>query len=1047
MAIFRKYSEWNSALWNHFFPNRDENPIIWIDELVLKAASRNKIQISESSIIEDFLSCTLLSPSKLREFTDDSSHWGIDTVRINKWSDLVSKLIGQTIRTSDIGHSTATPAYFAMLCAIMYIACNLEGNITHANLKKSAAAYLSIRPDEFGELIDLLFTKLHSDVSNFESDGMTCGKQVNISRLKYHTIMRPAQREDLKDLIEISNLKWEDEPYYDYINLKLIPALANAGKRELIDIITNPEYAPCIKSILLSDLDYGKTISTCDNVPQAIQIKYKHELYLDVFGSPTFYISQNSWTPFSIYLSDGQFEIDPDGFNNEFIASDVELRFYERQELKQETGCTDRYEISSVSTSADELIFEKVSHDTYIECSQMLSGHDYIKFVKKNIQGRKLESLTSGMQKLDSLSLSNYDAYNIGDYQEFGRTNRQRNRLEDTYKLNRVGTWCSITLADNEEIYWKPDLLRDNCQPVKLKVYNGKNGRSYFHIPSEKGHTTVSGKIFISTDNGKNFRLLEGKVLHTFEWNGKDLQYYINGWGLTTIDEHSCNNLPTPTNKLSIQNLGASPLNKENILIYVLRDIADSVGCIGQRKMVNALNFILDFYGIFPTTKNRRSIIYALRTLGYLVAYYNPLTREYENQLRSPCLERTNYSINLNSNAFLVKGFYSLEMLECLLERVNMLESTTPNRSSQHQNRVNRFIRYKRPYESDNENSDEYGYECLPDMILVELDKTSINIVNNSGWTIQNFTDADKLVSMMEDMSRFESAFGIDKGGDIYHGTTHDGTEAPFMVSENDKEYLCTKRDGVYRIHKRFSDENGNLVPIPKHVARVYCQNKKNYPLLYMEEQRSNKQTLLNYAEVLFTTGMGCPSILKMALCDLNLGLNDNILTFNADREKITGFQRENCHKLQVKRGYTLATCASTHNHQTLLTLISKLAGKEIRDLSSCDQVYIRKTSSRVKLFAYKDSTVSHYVIATREGDNKVLAFSKEGKDVYYLCESGSDKTYFKAIGDDPNQIMSDIINNREVKTYDTYPKTLDPVIEADIANKRNCQQITIINY
>ena len=91
---------------------------------------------------------------------------------------------------------------------------------------------------------------------------------------------------------------------------------------------------------------------------------------------------------------------------------------------------------------------------------------------------------------------------------------------------------------------------------------------------------------------------------------------------------------------------------------------------------------------------------------------------------------------------------------------------------------------------------------------------------------------------------------------------------------------------------------------------------------------------------------------------------------------------------------------------------------------------------------------MSHFVVALEEGTNKILAFCKGGENIYYLNENGADnKTFFKAIGDDPNQIMSDIIKKREVKTSDTHPETLDPVIETNIANKRNCQPITIINY
>lgn len=1054
MSVIRKYTEWNSALWLYFFGSGDGNPILWIDEHVLEQAAKGKIKISKKTIVDDFISCTLLSQEKLEQFIATSRHWGINTAQVSDWCDLVCVLRTQRIRTADIGKSTESPAYFGMLCAIMYFACVLNVAITHNSLKAKTEPYFEKKPRKFGELVDGLFSQLHTDVNSFEEDGMTCGKQINISRLKYHSVLKSTQREDLKDLIEISNLKWEDEPYYDYVNNKLIPALQKAGRKDIIEIVVNPEYAPCIKSILHSELDYGKAESSRKNVRQAIQIKYKHELFIDVLGSPTFEITQNSWTPFSIRLSNGKFEIDTNEFASDSIATVDNLHYYGSAQLQQK-GSTDIYEISSISQSEDILIFEKVGRDAYVECAEMQPGLDYLKFVKKSLPHNKAYTkLIQGGQKLENLSLGEYDSFQFDNYagqQNKGKKSKSDNNIfNDDYKFNRVGPWCSIYLPSDEAIYWKPNIY-GNAELIPLETFHGRNGRSYFRIPHHQLQT-ISGKIFVSKDSGKNVQLVDGKISHTFEWNGTASRYHLNGWGLTTTKEYNGANYSEPNSKLSIQKDKCYPTHKLNLLVYVLRDIADQNGCIGQRKMVNALNFILEYYGIIPTSQNRKSILYALRTLGYIIAYYNPQTREYENQLCSPYLEKVNYSINGNKNALLVKGFYSPEMYDCLVTEANRRESLTSRgdiigEDDKGNYIENRFIRYRRPYKSSESNiSEEHEYECLPDQILIELDNTTTANVTDYGWRIQNYTSAEKLVSIMEDISNFETAFGIDTGGDICYDPCYDNNDAPFMASVNQKEHLFSKRDVNLRIHKSFRDDQGYLNPIPKHIARVYCQVSKNQPIMIMQEYNTENEARLNYGEVLFTSGMGRPTILQMALCDLNLGLHNNALTFSADRETTFGNQQKDNHKLQIERGYTLATCATKNNHDTLKVLLSKMTGKHVDNIESCQNLYVRKPSS-IDLWSYKNESGQYYVVATKGERTIALCKRERGIDnIYYLIDNNSgNKIFAKAIGDDPNKILSDIINKKEPETC-ADQLAFDASIEEDIKNKKGCRKIAIIN-
>ena len=65
-----KYCEWNSALWRYFFPSKEENAILYIDETVLtQVAEINHIKHEEGQDwTHQFLSCTLLSGDDFESF-------------------------------------------------------------------------------------------------------------------------------------------------------------------------------------------------------------------------------------------------------------------------------------------------------------------------------------------------------------------------------------------------------------------------------------------------------------------------------------------------------------------------------------------------------------------------------------------------------------------------------------------------------------------------------------------------------------------------------------------------------------------------------------------------------------------------------------------------------------------------------------------------------------------------------------------------------------------------------------------------------------------
>lgn len=267
---------------------------------------------------------------------------------------------------------------------------------------------------------------------------------------------------------------------------------------------------------------------------------------------------------------------------------------------------------------------------------------------------------------------------------------------------------------------------------------------------------------------------------------------------------------------------------------------------------------------------------------------------------------------------------------------------------------------------------------------------------------------------------------------------------APFMASINQKEHLFSKRETNLLIHKSFYDDHGYLNPIPKHIARVYCQVSNNRPIMIMQEYNTEKKARLNYGEVLFISGMGRPDILQMALCDLNLGLHNNVLTFNADRKTVFGAQQKDSQKLQIERGYTLATCATKDNHDTLKVLLSKMTGKHVDDIESCEHLYVRKPSS-IDLWSYKNEAGQYYVVATKGESITALCKREGGIDNVYYLNNPDNKIFAKAIGDDPNKILSDIINNKVPQMCsDQLP--FDASIEEDIKNKLRCRKIAIIN-
>ena len=276
-----KYCEWNSALWRYFFPSKEENAILYIDETVLtQVAEINHIKHEEGQDwTHQFLSCTLLSGDDFESFKlfweDRTGDRKTLIPSARTWNSLVERLM--TLKADKY------PAYFAMLCAIMLLA-SLQG-ANHTRIKEKAREYLGEDYDSNpGMLIEPLLQQLHADHPCFNPDRMICGSQRHMSRIKYHLVLKKSMREYFVDFLEVNNLHWQYESYSFFVNNILIPALEKAGKNDLTRIIIKEENIPYVKNILRGKLNFGKKFSKCGNDIQDKIAKWGYELYFDFDG-------------------------------------------------------------------------------------------------------------------------------------------------------------------------------------------------------------------------------------------------------------------------------------------------------------------------------------------------------------------------------------------------------------------------------------------------------------------------------------------------------------------------------------------------------------------------------------------------------------------------------------------------------------------------------------------------------------------------------------------------------------------------------------------
>ena len=386
------------------------------------------------------------------------------------------------------------------------------------------------------------------------------------------------------------------------------------------------------------------------------------------------------------------------------------------------------------------------------------------------------------------------------------------------------------------------------------------------------------------------------------------------------------------------------------MLLQILHDIADENGCIYGRKISDALDFVLSNFGISPTIERRKSILYALRWLGCIIADYDINKRDYVNQLIPKYIEKSGYSVSHNANAYILKGTYGINERDELIKKA-----------------VHKL--YLRPY--DEETLKKYPeYRVLPDTVILE------GIRESPDWVKIENPIAHQIISDMKDMKEFSETFSIDNNGDQFHGNLPETT--PSMVEYNGDLVLCTERSGVYFTHKYYRDNNIYRF-IPKSLAKTYVQNAHNSPICVMGY--GDQVNKFDYSRIYFFSEIDSPDLLKIALCDLNLGMPTASLVFIVNKDSLKEFPSQESGSGPITKMFKYNTTATLKDHETLANAVRKLSGRSIvnNDLTNCPEiVFTIKEDSGYRMIMSKDSHYTTLFLYENEQfqDKTLVAFS-----------------------------------------------------------------------
>ena len=849
-STMQYYAKWNNALFENFFPTKKEDPLLYVDDALLNDIGSNIFSEEEkddNSWSDFFLRSVLFNKEQISDFINDLNVLYRGDIR--SWNAVVTYLM------DDVKNIDGIPSYFAIICAIMYVA-QKEG-AAHEKMNRLARDYFGNETTTLATRIHDLFTQLNKDCPSFNHQRMVSLRElstrVNISRIKYHLVLKKKDRDDFIDFIEVNNLKWEVGTYKDFADSYLLPSLAEAGKRELIDKVKIEENNPYFKNLLtLPNLRFGKP-ATLENKRQVRTVYWRYELSFDFnTGDPVFIMTTGDALG-GITFDGEKFKYDSNSSEiSDPLGYDVLLQAI--GEFKYRIG-DNHYSLKNIASSKT-FYFESASRDYFHQAAEVIPGKHYLQFVPKKKRGQN--ACPGGWEPVTDFSVSGFDIYETHCYQgKEVSIDIKKDKVTDQFCFYRIGSYCRILLHEDEQLWWEPNMLGSHSE--KIETFSGADGYTYFRLNTNEGTLCISGSVSVKS-NDQKYIVMNESVFFKPRWDIKTQKYHIDGWGNTILNA-------LPTSNTTVGDATAPPMQLSYIktihtdmLPNLLCELADENGCVNEIGRNNALNFVLQFQGITdPDRLNRSKLIYALRRLGYIIENKDASTGKQVYQLVAPFVEKTLYHLTpVSPNLYLVKGVYNDKELEDFKRQNNI-----------------RILQYKRPYENSRGNlqtpgycaeKDSPEYKCLPDLVLFEFRQ------NIQKWNCIQAPYAYTLLANIGDMKQFASKF-LNGAGDVYYGSHG---VLPEMIKDAKTEVLCYKDAfDQPRTLKNYYDSNSQLYFPIKHLARVHCENAKNHPVCIMDQGLST--------DVSFLHKMGIPSVLDMALCDLNLGLPDEHKVFVID--------------------------------------------------------------------------------------------------------------------------------------------------------------------
>lgn len=972
------YTKWNKALFEYFFPLRQEDPLLFVDDALLNDIGStifSKEEKEDNSWTDFFLLYVLFNEDQIKDFKNDFKIR--DGRTASTWNSIVTYLLSEETKIDNI------PSYFAIICAIMYVA--QKKGADHSKMKTLAKCYLEIDSLIFAERIDELFTQLNKDCPSFNHQRMVSNRElstkVNISRIKYHLVLSKKEREDFIDFIEVNNLKWEDGTYKDFADSYLLPSLAEAKKNNLIDKIKKEENNPYFKNLLtLPNLNFGKPASA-ENQRQKRTVYWRYELKFDFnTGDPVFIMTTGDALG-GITSDGGKFKYDPNSSEvADPLGDDVLLQTIGDFNYSIKGNL---YSLKNIANSKN-FYFESASQDYFHQVSEVIPGKHYLQFVPQKKRG--LNVCPEGWNTVTDFSVPGFDIYETHCYQgKEVSVDIKKDKVTDRFGFYRIGSYCRITLQADEQLWWEPNVVGSPSE--KIETFFGADGYTYFRLNINEGALCINGSVSVKSSDEK-YVLMSESVYFKPRWDIKSQKHSIDGWGNTVSYTQPTSNTTIGNATASVQ-LSYTKTDHTDILLNLLCELADENGCVNEVGMKNALNFVLQFFGIIdPNDQNRRKLIYALHRLGYIIGDKDPSTGKYINQLVAPFVEKTLWRLSpMSPNLYLIKGVYNDQELKNF-----MCQNTI------------RTTRYKRPYEKRADTLltpgycaeiDSPEYKCLPDLVFFEGGQ----IVKK--WNCIQSPYAYILLSKIGDMKQFASKF-LNTSGDLYSGKH--GALPDMIEDAYNKEVICFKDQSEHiRTLKNYQDSNSQLfLPIPKHLARVYCENEKNYPICIINEGQST--------DVSFLHKMGIPRVLDMALCDLNLGLPDEHKVFVIDHQKSN---------LPIKKS------AKGKN-------IPYSDIKKYHNINSKDWLKRLSSSNKSPQYTpYPNSAVRKWkmyldkfrIIVTHE--DVIYAYSEKG-NVYFIDDN---KTFVRITDNrSVNELLSEMLKSySNIHTWNSEPASVTP--------------------